>query len=362
MTKYSFDIKHTNIAKGFFILAMVFHHVFASEMDSWINISTGGQTPYLLTQISFYCKVCVGGFGFLSAYGITKKMMALDPNPKRDNSIFVTRLVKFYFSYWPIFLIGIIGTFLFGETPLTEIYKNHYTGTFSWILPVVDALGLSNLLGSPTINASWWYISVALFIILATPLYNHLYSRFKFAFIGVICILPYAFGNPDSNILFAIPALGVIFAREDLLTRLKAAWQDKWWKRVLKYIFALVMIYATFELSNSLLALPILPLGTFACIYFCYIILSDIPILRNILEFFGEHSANIFFVHTFLYYYWFTYSIYSIGNKFLIYGIVFGGALLISIIVEICKKIVRYNKLEQSVISHLTHIICKQDS
>lgn len=359
MTKYSFTLKDTNIAKGFFILAMVFHHVFAPEMDSFLKISSGVQTPYFLSQISFYCKICVGGFAFLSAYGITKKLMSAETSFSNDNSVILTRLVKFYFSYWPIFLLGFVGSIFFGDTPLTRLYINPYKYTFSWILPVIDALGLSNLLGTPTLNVSWWYISVALFIIIATPLYNRLYSLFKFAFAGVICLVPYAIGMQELNIFFTVPALGVMFAREDFLVRLKNSFSDKWWKKVLKLLFSLVMICATFELSNSLLALPILPLGTFACMYFCMNVLSDIPVLRNILEFFGKHSANIFLVHTFLYYYWFTYSIYSLGNKFLIYGVVFGGALLISILLELVKKIVRYNKLEQSVISHLTKIICK---
>ena len=163
----------------------------------------------------------------------------------------------------------------------------------------------------------------------------------------------------DTNLFLTIPALGVMFAREDLLTKLKATGQKSIPKRILKYLLALLMLYITFELSRSLLALPILPLGTFAGMYFCFIVLSDIPILRNILEFIGKHSANIYFVHTFLYYYWFSYSIYNTGNLFVVYMITLIGALTISIILELCKKIVRYNKLEQSAISHLTKLICK---
>lgn len=362
MNKYSFDLKHTNIAKGFFILAMVFHHVFAPEMNPWINKAAGGTTPYLLTQISFLCKVCVGGFAFLSAYGITKKLMSAEAKKDSESAIVLSRLVKFYFSFWPIFIIGLIGTILFGETPLTDIYQNFLTYKFSWILPIIDGLGFADMLGSPTLNMSWWYITVALFIIIATPLYNHLYTKFKGAFALVICILPYALGKPDFNIYFTIPVLGILFAREDLLSRLKAWGQGNVGKWILKLLFSLAMIYVSFELCNSLLALTILPLGTFACLYFCFVILSDIPVLRKILEFFGKHSANIFFVHTFFYYYWFTYRIYMLENKFLIYGAVFGASLLVSILVEILKKIVRYNKLEQSVISHLTKLICKQDS
>lgn len=362
MNKYSFDLKHTNIAKGFFILAMVFHHVFAGEMDPWINKASGGETPYLLSQISLFCKVCVGGFAFLSAYGITRKLMSETSSPAKENTIIITRLTKFYFSFWPIFILGIIGTVLFGEVSLADTYQNPYAYKFSWVLPIVDGLGLADLLGTPTINRSWWYISVALFIILATPLYNQLYSKFKFAFAGAICILPFALGNPDSNILFTIPVMGVLFAREDLFPKMKAAGEGKRGIWILKLLLSFAMLYTSFELCNSLLALAILPLGTFACMYFCYIILADIPALRNILEFFGKHSANIFFVHTFFYYYWFTYRIYMLENKFFIYGAVFGASLLVSILVELMKKIVRYNKLEQFVLSHLTKLICKQDS
>lgn len=359
MTKYSFDLKHTNIAKGFFVLAMILHHILSPEMGSFIVNSTGKDIPYLLSQIGFYSKICVGGFAFLSAYGITKKWITKTACADTDNSIIITRLVKFYFSFWPIFIIGLIGSTLFGDTPLNELYINPHTGAFSWVLPLIDTLGLSCLLGTPMLNISWWYIPIALFIILATPLFNHLYTQYKFAFIGVICILPYVLDMSDTNLFLTIPALGVMFAREDLLTKLKATGQKSIPKRILKYLLALLMLYITFELSRSLLALPILPLGTFAGMYFCFIVLSDIPVLRNILEFIGKHSANIYFVHTFLYYYWFSYSIYNTGNLFVVYMITLIGALTISIILELCKKIVRYNKLEQSAISHLTKLICK---
>lgn len=180
MAKSTFDVKHTNIAKGFFILAMVFHHVFASQMNYWLNLSTWGEgeTSVLLTDIALYGKVCVGGFVFLSGYGITKKLMSCEADPTQDKKLIISRLTKLYFGFWPIYIIGIIGTMLFGNTPLTDYYISA-TGKFSWIMPILDALGLAKLFNSGTLNSSWWYLPVAIIVIFATPLCYKLYCNFR---------------------------------------------------------------------------------------------------------------------------------------------------------------------------------------
>ncbi len=362
MEKFQFDLKHTNIAKGLFILTMVFHHVFAPDMAPFLTMGTGELLPFMLTQIGLYCKVCVGGFAFLSAYGISKKLLSQSFDVKNCSNVYITRFTKFYFSFWPIFLIGIIGTALFGETPLNITYVNQSNGIFSWVLPIVDGLGLANLVGSPTINMSWWYITVAFFIILATPLYHHLYERFRFSFLFVMCTLPYALEIEETTLILAVPALGVAFAKENWLPRLKAFGHSKWWTRILQWIVPIILIMATLELRKSSTALKLLPICTVIFMYFSFVCISDVPVLRNILGFFGKHSANIFFVHTFLYHYWFTYTIYSVKNRVLIYCIVFFAALLISIIVELIKKLMRYHKFESLVITHLNNLICKKDS
>ena len=146
MQKYSFDLKQSNIAKGFFVMVMVFHHVFHVHMNYNLTFVTGGEVPDLLTKIALYGKVCVGGFCFLSAYGITKKLMAEKTTAK---NVVISRLVKLYLAYWPIYLFGIIGTLLFGNKSLSSIYINVKTQAFSWILPVLDVLGLADFFKTP---------------------------------------------------------------------------------------------------------------------------------------------------------------------------------------------------------------------
>ena len=62
MQKYSFDLKQSNIVKGFLIMVMVFHHVFHVHMNYNLSFVTGNEVPALLTTIAHYSKFCVGGF------------------------------------------------------------------------------------------------------------------------------------------------------------------------------------------------------------------------------------------------------------------------------------------------------------
>lgn len=350
MQKYSFDLKQSNIAKGFFVMVMVFHHVFHVHMNYNLTFVTGREVPDLLTKIALYGKVCVGGFCFLSAYGITKKLMAEKTTAK---NVVISRLVKLYLAYWPIYLFGIIGTLLFGNKSLSSIYISVETQSFSWILPVLDVLGLADFFKTPMLNAHWWYMSVALYVIILTPAIYYLCKKFKYLPAFAILTLAYII-DIYSFCYIAITGLGVLCAKEDLLVKLKTKICSNVVTRIVGYLAILLLNIAGYELYRISSELPAMPLSLAACLLLCYVILADIPGLSHVLAFLGKHSANIYYVHGFLYLYWFTYTIYSLANKPLIYVVVLAGSLALSIILELIKKLVRYNKLEQTIIQKLS--------
>lgn len=358
----TYDLKHTHIAKGFFILVMIFHHVFAVQMNYWINFASPNTPDFnvQIIELASYGKVCVGGFCFLSAYGMTTKLKSI-PNLKYKN-LTVSRLVKLYFSFWPIYILGLIGTFFWGNTPVSAIYASPATGSFSCFLPLMDALGFSNLLSLGTLNRSWWYIGAAVFIIILTPLFYKLFLRFGYIFAILVCILPYIIGTNTYSILFTITMLGIIFAHKDILSAVKTKLSKHHTTKILSYILVIVGLFLSFAVASITSISSAMPVSTIICIFFCYIILSDIPIVQTILEFIGKHSANIFYLHSFIYLYWFTYTIYSLKNKLVIYCVVAAISLFISVAVEFTKKLVHYNQLQQVVITHLTKPICKKDS
>lgn len=350
MDKYSFDIKQTNIVKGFFILVMIFHHVFHVHMNYNLTFVTGGEVPELLTQIAHYGKICVGGFCFLSAYGITRKLM---PDKEKVRNVITARLVKLYMTLWPVYVFGIVGTLLFGNKPLSMIYISSKTQTFSWIYPLLDVLGLADFFHTPMLNAHWWYMSVALYTILLTPVIYYLCRKFKFWPVVILLVLAYVI-NIYKLAYIAIIGLGVLFAKEDFLTKIKEKICSKTGYRILGYFIIILLNAAGYFLYVATSELHAMPLSVIACILFCFLIPADIPGLSHCLAFLGKHSANIYYVHGFLYLYWFTYTIYVMANKVLIYAVVLIGALIVSIALEWIKKLSRYDKLEKLIIKKLS--------
>lgn len=79
-----------------------------------------------------------------------------------------------------------------------------------------------------------------------------------------------------------------------------------------------------------------------------------IPGLRQILEFFGKHSANIFYTHSFLLAYWPNVStfLYSLHYDLLIFAVTLALSLLLSLLLEQLKKWSGYSQLCASVKEH----------
>ena len=330
-------------------MVMVFHHVFHVHMNYNLTFVNGGEVPELLTQIAHYGKVCVGGFCFLSAYGITRKMMQENVCVRK---LITARLIKLYMAIWVVYVFGIAGTLLFGNKPLSAIYISPKTQSFSWILPVLDILGLSDFFDTPMLNSTWWYTSVALYVILLTPVIFYLYQKYKAVVVFALLAIAYIV-DIYSLAYVAVIGIGVWCAKENLLTRLKAKLCARIGTRICGYLGIIVLNLVGYELYVVTSEFHAMPLSTIACVLFCYVILADIPGISHMLVFLGRHSANIYYVHAFLYLYWFTYTIYSLTNKVLIYVVVLAGSLLVSIALELIKKLIRYKKLEQHLITKI---------
>ncbi len=356
MNQLEFDIKQTNIIKGFLIILLLLHHVFGYQVTQWFTLFKDGPVSDVFMKLALYGKVCIGGFCFLSAYGITKKMMQ---NKKTMQELVISRIVKIYMLFWPIYILGIAGGLLFGNSPVWQNYISPRTQEFSWLLMLIDILGLTEFFKTndivSSINVSWWYVSAALMIVVLMPIFYKLYCKFREWFVIVIAVSVFVFGTTQMSVLWITMAAGICFAREDLFVKIKAKMNGRIRNRIIGYILILMFLYLTFELSIITDNIVATPFGTIACVLFCYMILSDIPILNWILAFIGKYSANIFYVHTFLFLYWFPYTIYSIGNKFLVYCTVLIGSLLVSIIIELFKKLTHYYDLEKKIIQILTN-------
>ena len=356
---FNFDYKHTSMIKGVLIILMLIHHALDKNMIFLHNVSTIIKNPDTLQSIVTFSKVCVGGFCFLSAYGMCRKYISLSSDLSVENysKISLQRLVNLYFSFWPIYIIGFATMLLFSYAPISSIYLNPNTNQFSIFSLILDFFGIANLFSTPTINPSWWYMSIYLLLIVFTPLLNEFYKKYKC--LSVIASFAVVFFV--SQYLYAIPImmLGIWAAHENILEKIRFFGQKNIAKTLIKYLLCLISIGISYILvitTNIYLAMPFI---TLPVIIFSNETFTKLPILRSLLLYIGKHSGNIFFIHYFIYEWCFSAVVYKFHYSILIILILLCSSLLVSVLLELCKKIMRYNKLEQSVISHLNTLIYK---
>ena len=67
--------------------------------------------------------------------------------------------------------------------------------------------------------------------------------------------------------------------------------------------------------------------------------------VSKVLEFFGRHSMNIFLFHTFIFDMWFKDIIYITRNPFIIFLELLSVCLIISVILESIKKMIRFDSI-----------------
>lgn len=65
------------------------------------------------------------------------------------------------------------------------------------------------------------------------------------------------------------------------------------------------------------------------------------------MAFLGKHSMNIFLFHTFIFSHWFKDFIYSSRNPFIIFFLLLGICVIISVFLEQIKKVTIYRLLKK---------------
>lgn len=219
-----FRKRESEFCKGIGIAMMIFHHLFykaENYQDFVISFA-----PFSEERINFYallCKVCVAIFVFISGYGITasyyKKFADWEPSVGEIKDFIWKRIWKLLTLYWFAFLLTCLCQPL-GRT-ITEAYGGELKSKIVYFL--LDFFGLSYLFGTPTLNPTWWYISLALLIILAVPWILKLFR--KAGILTTICLsmgLLFLLNASNANTFYLFPVLlgagcqeGRVFERLD---------------------------------------------------------------------------------------------------------------------------------------------------
>ena len=336
-----FSKKHSTITKGILIILMLAHHVFSPDSITLYEVKTILHNPVLVTQIITFFKICVAGFSFISAFGITRSLMHKNPkNTAESMSVIIRRLLRLESAVITIYVLAILYRHFVMHQPVGMLYAETDMDTAHTMLSMcIDALGLATYMGIPTINITWWYLSYAVLLIVVMPFIFMAYEKFRYLLLPAACLISLVIPGFRVEFWCYLPTvfLGCAFAYENWFERLLEWKQGNIMIKTGKFLACLFLLYISYLLSKYT-ALEFSYLLVFVIPYMVYEFIAWIPGLNFLLEFLGRHATNIFLVHTFIYYYFYPDFIYSFRETWKILPVLLGICLIISILTELIKK------------------------
>lgn len=325
---------HSLILKGFMIGMLLFHHVFYGDtiIEKGISISFG-RIETFANWVS-YGRLCLSGFVFISAYGITQQLKAVKTTGEyikvcRNRIIKISKACLFvYFcaAFYRQFIIRL---------PIKEAYKGT-DDIFRPIYMLFDALGYADLFQTPLFNVTWWYFSYAILLICSVPAIYLLCQKISFlAFPLALYLAP--------GKMIGIAVLGVAFACDNTFFKIedyiKKDKKNKWLMGIGCYAL-LYISYAIIAYKRDVSFVMDWIGAIYAIIVMLFI--SKIPIIAPVLKIIGKHSSTMFMIHTFIYLYYHGEFIYSFHKDYLIYIVLFVCSFTVAFLIDSFRRVWNY--------------------
>lgn len=355
--------------KGFAILIMLFHHMYMSpDRYEEFTIQFTPLTELTVNQIADFCKLCVGIYVFISAFGLTRSYNA---GKGSVSSFVLQRTFKMMFIFYIIYIGSILVSFIVAKD--WNIFSAYGYGGEHGYLPalwymLIDFLGLADLFGTPTFNETWWYMSLAILLVFLIPALNQLYDKMNAVWMFVMAVLlPEAMGLSQGNHAvryLSLIVLGILCARTRLLGICKETLLKQ--KKVIKLlcICGFVLLYIVFfRLREGVLKDDFIGIWdsmiSFTTICFMYFFINRVAFVSGVLKFFGRYSTLIFLTHTFIRYYWFKDFIYGHTPAWVNYAVLLAASLLVAVVLDIVLKVTRIRRVESYVSGKISSLLEK---
>lgn len=357
-----FTKEHTMQMKGIAIIILLFHHCFLNAQRwatvpyeklattkgwGYYPISFAPFSSHTIQYLASFSKICVAMFVFMTGYGMWVSYESQKKKTTMSNYI-KKRMVTLMTGFLIIFVVTEILAIPTGR--FIEVYGHDFR---SVVYMIIDALGLAKLLGTPLFCLTWWYMSLAIVLIMIFPFVHSIMEKYQWVVVVASIIVPRVCGFGQSTDLFRYLlayTLGMYFAQHDLLARIKEKFMEQNVAgKLLSLIVSLIGLAVIIKCrQNAWIGWKYLDFWDgFAAMY--VIVNSYIYILNGKwivkgLGFLGKHSMNIFLIHSFyrdVFFHEFTYSFYY---AWLDYIVLMAISLVTSIVLEWFKKLIRYEK------------------
>ena len=357
-----FTKEHTMQMKGIAIIILLFHHCFLNAQRwatvpyeklattkgwGYYPISFAPFSSHTIQYLASFSKICVAMFVFMTGYGMWVSYESQKKKTTMSNYI-KKRMVTLMTGFLIIFVVTEILAIPTGR--FIEVYGHDFR---SVVYMIIDALGLAKLLGTPLFCLTWWYMSLAIVLIMIFPFVHSIMEKYQWVVVVASIIVPRACGFGQSTDLFRYLlayTLGMYFAQHDLLARIKEKFMEQNVAgKLLSLIVSLIGLAVIIKCrQNAWIGWKYLDFWDgFAAMYVivnsCIYILNGKWIVKG-LGFLGKHSMNIFLIHSFyrdVFFHEFTYSFYY---AWLDYIVLMAISLVTSIVLEWFKKLIRYEK------------------
>lgn len=305
--------EQSKIIQGLAILMMLYHHLYADSQAlgvSYYSVLNFGKINLELL-LAYFFKICVGLYAFVSGYGLfisaksndsISNSLSFGKRLKEEYILIIKKLFSFYKSFWLVFIIFVPIGFIFfrRDLVLTELL-------FSF-------LGLSTVY-----NGAWWYVLQYVKMLLVFPFIDCFFVKFKgyknetlrvlfYLIIGIVMVI----------VLFVNPALFMqiidSFKPAYLLCFFSGYFISRFGLYELiinripsNFIFILGMFSLIVSISIRVILAKdpswakldfiLVPMFVFGFLN----LISKLPKLGNILDFFGQYSTFMWLTHVFFY-------------------------------------------------------------
>lgn len=344
-----FTREHSTIVKGLAIILLLAYHLFENEfVNAVLEVDYRPLSQSLFLKLTGFGNICVPLFAFMTAFGISSSIFAKDGLTTKN--IYDKALKRFFTLMFHF-------SFLYASVNLLWWYKFDYTSVYGigkqgLLNMLLNATGLHTFAVTPSINATWWYMSLAYTLIFLVPFLALLIRKTGYSILIISLILPTIIPIEDitARYLFTV-VFGVCAAYgkwPEKLSNMKCPLSLQWLASVLLLIACIIVRQHPFIQDNYLFFVD--AFISFFLLYFAGVLLAGIPVLSRILHFIGKHSLNIFLLHTFFYLTLWQEYIYYFKYAGITLLLLLGVCLAYSVALEFIKamvlKIVRLLKLQ----------------
>lgn len=328
-----FDNRMTNVCKGVAVILLLCHHLFGIY---------GDNLGVCLKVLRSSGKLCVAMFLFLSGFGLTRAAMrdaTVAVGWGLSNAIFRTfrLLANFWFAAVPFILMSC----LFTDRGFSQVYPD---GWFPWF--PLEMIGVRS--GINGFNPTWWFMALIVPLYLIHPALEYGLRRLEGAnrawWILLMAILAMRRGVLVAGFPFFLGmAAGKSRKFDGMPSEMGAAALTLCGAAVPAVLTARCVTGASFLLEGAYAAL----------VCFCLFAVSSrlpqrLSALSGALGFVGRHSMNVFFIHTFIFYYFYK-GFFKALHPLVGLCILLVASLACSITLEWMKSFVRFNALLERV-------------